>query len=1136
MKCATRNLIALVAISCLHGSTATAEQTVDYIRQVKPLLEKRCYACHAALQQKGGLRVDTAESLKQGADSGAVILPGNADKSPLIEVVLRTGDVKMPPDGEGAPLTADEIQLLRQWINAGATGPAKEQPQSDPRDWWSYRPPQRSAIPVVKRAEWARSPIDAFLAAKHEELGLSPRPAADRATWLRRVFLDLIGLPPTRDELLRFLADHSDNAEDKVVDDLLQRPQYGERWGRHWMDVWRYSDWYGSRGINEIRYSQRHIWRWRDWIVGSLNDDKPYDRMILEMLAADEVAPTDPQVLAATGFIGRNWYKFDRNVWMFDVVEHTSQAFLGLTLKCARCHDHKFDPITQEEYYRFRAFFEPHDVRTDRWDAATGLEKDATLGQVLKDGIARVYDKQLDVKTHLFQRGDNRAPDESRPLTAGVPAALGGDLPLIEPIPLPVEAYYPSLQPKIVESLIAQSRAAAAKAADEITAAKAKLHAAETKLAASDKHAGSHAPGKTSATAPFRDDFSVPRPGDWQPLSGNWVYENNRLVEKTVTTFATMVSTQRHPRDFVARLRYRPLAPAGLRSVGFSFDYVDQGNSQDIYTHTGDTSQSVHAFHRTGGQQVYPPIGIVKTTDLKVAEEAVIELHVRGQNLTIHLNGSKRLDYVMPVPRQDGKFALWVHNGSAEFLELEIRELAPDRDGLRRDVIAATHAVTLAERGLVTANAEVESLRLRIDAERAKYAAGGPNNTSNEALRESQLAASRADKAVAVARADTALLQAEQLRQALKPLVNEDGTADGLNPENTVTPALIAAEAKIAAAKAALVSARSAYANADGNYAPLGELFPSTSSGRRTALARWITSPRNPRTARVAVNQIWLRHFGLPLVGSVANFGLNGDQPSHPELLDWLAVELMDNGWRMKPLHRMIVLSNAYRMSSATVSSNNEDQRRSDLNAKLDSTNRFLWRMNSRRMEAEVVRDSVLAVAGSLDMTRGGPEIPEAEGQSTLRRSLYFRNTPNEKMKFLELFDVADPNACYRRRESVVPQQALALMNSALALDQARLLAEKLTSVAGPGDDETASTAFVVAAFETVLNRPPTSEERSASLKFLRQNADLVKSANLPVFAAGGQSRRGPSSTGHLRARENFVHVLFSHNAFVTVR
>ena len=983
---------------------AAAEDSIDYLKQIKPLLIHHCSSCHGGLQQKSGLRLDTVALVRKGGDGGAIVVPGDAAKSRLIEIVARTGDIKMPPAGDGTPLTADEIDLLKQWINQGAQGPADEQPQSDPRDWWSYRVPVRAAVPVVKHPEWIRTPVDAFLAAKHEELGLTPVREADRATWLRRVHLDLLGLPPTRDELHAFVAGTEPSDYERVVDELLKRPQYGERWGRHWMDVWRYSDWYGSRAINEVRYSQRHIWRWRDWIVDSVNEDKPYDRMIVEMLAADEVAPADAKALAATGFIGRNWYKFDRNVWMFDLVEHTGQAFLGLTLKCCRCHDHKFDPVSQEEYFRFRAFFDPHDVRTDRLNAATETEKDATLGPVLKDGVARVFDKQLDVKTFLFQRGDNRYPDESKPLTPGVPVALRGELPTIATVSLPVEAFYPALRPELANGLLDQARATVTKVEQEIAAAKEKAAMLEQKLATqtlspSPRRGG---PGRgddvqQTRTAPstplpnppqqgegtkpenssttafhFHDDFSQPRPDDWQPLGGEWVYENGRLVEKAVTGFATTVLKQTLPQDVRIRVKYRPLAPGQYRSIGFSFDYVDQGHSQDIYTHTGDASQTVQAFHRIGGQQVYPQAGIVQTKELKVGEEATIEITARGQQLTLMLNGTKRLDYVMPVARREGKFSLWVHSGSAEFLELDIRELVASREDLEREVTVARNAVALAELKRATALAEVESLRARIDGERAKYAPA--EGQTDEALAKQKaliVAASRAEKAVAVEQAREAVLQAEQYLVTVRPSLrrmNTDqiapsmqdsnlspsprrgGPGRGADSESTAasqssplpipphqgegtrvddtgfpvdalfyenSPAAMDAEQKLDAAKATLTAAVSAMEQSDEKYAAVGEMFPATSTGRRTALAQWIASKQNPRTARVAVNHIWLRHFGQALVPSVANFGLNGDQPSHPELLDWLAVELMENGWRMKPIHRMIVLSAAYRMSSA---------------------------------------------------------------------------------------------------------------------------------------------------------------------------------------------------------------------------
>jgi hypothetical protein len=294
------------------------------------------------------------------------------------------------------------------------------------------------------------------------------------------------------------------------------------------------------------------------------------------------------------------------------------------------------------------------------------------------------------------------------------------------------------------------------------------------------------------------------------------------------------------------------------------------------------------------------------------------------------------------------------------------------------------------------------------------------------------------------------------------------------------------------------------------------------------ALARWIANEKNPRTARVAVNHIWLRHFNQAIVPTVANFGLNGRPPTHPELLDWLAINFIENDWQMKPMHKLMVLSNAYRMSTAPGAG--------ESNSATDPDNTYLWRMNSRRMEAEVVRDSLLSSAGTLDLTMGGPELEEKQGETILRRSMYFRITPNEKVEFLELFDLANPNACYERAVSVVPQQALAMMNSALSIDQARLLAGNLSQEFGSASDEKTEQAFIQAAFRQILSRPAKQAETVACLKFLKQHAELLQQKGNTVFPGGGTSVRQPSPDKHQRARENLVHVLYSHNDFVTIR
>ncbi len=703
----------LAIVVVLAASTLGAAE-VDYRRDIKPLLAARCQACHGAVRQKAGLRLDAAALIRKGGKHGPVVVPGKSDESPLIEAVLGNDRPRMPPEQEGTGLDEKEIALLRAWIDQGARMPDEPVP-ADPRDHWAFRPPVRPQVPPISGCV---NPVDAFVAAERARHNVTANPPADRAVLLRRVYLDLIGLPPTREQLHAFRSDDSPGAYEKVVDRLLASPQYGERWGRHWMDVWRYSDPFGNG--EEYRYSQRHIWRWRDWIVESLNADKGYDRMIVEMLAGDEAAPTDRDTLRATGYLARNWYKFNRNAWLQDTVEYTAAGFLGLTLRCARCHDHKYDPLSQQDYYRFRAFFEPHDIRIDPLPGQPDINK---------DGIARAFDAKPDAPTYLFRRGDERTPDKSRALTPGVPAVL----------------------------------------------------------------------------------------------------------------------------------------------------------------------------------------------------------------------------------------------------------------------------------------------------------------------------------------ADTPLVQSK----------------------------------------------------------------PAGSTGRRLALARWITDRHNPLTARVAINHLWMRHFGKPLVGTVANFGLNGQRPTHPALLDWLAVEFMESGWNMKKLHRLIVTSDTYRLSS----------RPDPVSLAADPDNRYLWRMNSRRMEAEAVRDSILAAAGDLDPALGGPILSEKQGQTSRRRSIYFRFNTEYRMQFLDTFDPASPTECYERRDSVVPQQALTLLNSALALNQSRRLARRLTA------DAPTPEGFIAAAFEQVLNRLPTSEERSRCERFLREQADLVRQpAKLSPFPPSPDAVAPPAAEPAQRARENLIQVLFNHNDFVTIR
>ncbi len=774
--------------------------------------------------------------LSTPAGLAKVVKAGKPEESLLYQAMAHTGRSKMPM---GKPqLAAPVVAKIAAWIRAGA--------EAGPAQHWAFVKPVRK--PVSGNA------VDVYLRAAYKQRGLTPAPEADKRTLLRRVTLDLTGVPPTVEEMQAFLADSRADAYERVVDQLLASSRYGERWGRHWMDVWRYSDWYGYRRSNEVRNSQRHIWQWRDWIVESVNGDKPYDRMVMEMLAGDEMAPGDTKVLRATGYLARNYNRYDRDGWMQDAVDHTAMAFLGVTLKCARCHDHKYDPFSQAEYYQFRAFFEPYEVRIDRVPGETNVDK---------AGLVRAFDAKAETPTYLFVGGNVASPDKTKELTPAIPAVLG-KVSAAAAVDVPLEARYPDIREFVHRDLVADAKGEIEKAKSPVA-----KKAAEARLAALE-----------------------------------------------------------------ARIR---------------------------------------------------------------ADKAK---HAKA--------------------------------GDAD-------ELAKTAQRLERNAYVLTGEA---------------------DLERAQ----------------------------------------EKLAEALKA-TKPDGEVD---------------EKKVGAAKAELDKAVASLGKKLEAYSPIGTMYPEKSTGRRTALAKWIASAENPLTARVAVNHIWARHFGRGIVESVNDFGQYGKLPTHPELLDYLATEFVSNGWKMKPIHRMLVTSQAYRMASVGEVANE----------KTDPDNRYFWRMNARRMEAEAVRDSVLFVTGQLDAATGGPEVEETKELDSMRRSLYIRQAPDIRAEFLSQFDAANPNECYRREESIVPQQALSLANSRLTLEQARRLAAKLP-VEG----------FVGAAFEAVLNRPPTASERDDAATFLAQQAKLLADpSKLKPFETGVATPLKPSKDPAQRARENLVHVLFNLNEFVTIR
>lgn len=882
-----------------------------YLKQIKPLLTEKCISCHGPVKQESGLRLDTAKFIRKGSEFSQVVDLKTPAESEILKRVSTTDIAeRMPPEGEGEALKPEQIKLLTEWLTAGMPAPADEVALEDPRDHWAYQPIEKPEIPAGDG-----HPIDRLLAAKQQQAGVSPYPRAEQETLLRRVSLDLVGLNPTPAERDDFLNDQSPEAYGRLVDRLLNDPRHGERWARHWMDVWRYSDWSGYK--NQLRGSQRHIWRWRDWIVESLNDDKGYDRMVTEMLAGDEIAPEDPGTLRATGFLSRNFHNSNRNIWLDAAVEHTAKAFLGMTINCARCHDHKFDPIPQVEYYEMRAIFEPHHVRTERVPG----ERDINT-----DGLTRAYDQKPDEPTYLYVRGNEKQPDKEHPLSPDVPDVL--NLPFeVNAIELPAMASFPS-------------------------------------LAAHIQH----------------DDREVVRV---------------ELVK--------------------AKENYRKV---------FGSDPGDKSNE---------------AARSSGAVPPPPSLPVTLTEQEQRAELKWDAAH----------------------------FGL-VSFDSRWRTERRRYESPQAQGGVRWQDMA--RAAAYLERLANFARARVELFEKRVALEKVfsgKYAdAKARQQAVQKAQKERQAAAKKWIEA-----------------------------AEARNKQDT-------------------------------NYTPVGEHYPEISTGRRSALAHWITHPDNPLTARVAVNHIWLRHFGRPLVENVFDFGLRSPTPEHLEVLDWLAAELREHDWNMKHIHRLIVTSDAYQRASSS-----NDAELASANLVADPDNKLYWKANLQRLEAEVIRDNVMHVAGQLDLTQGGPDIDFTKGETVLRRSLYFRHAYEKQMTMLTLFDAASPNECYRRSESILPQQALVLSNSDLALKMSADLARQL--------NENAKTdrAFVESAFRRMLVRQPTAEEAAACREFLTaQQERLSNPENLTSFATVSKKETALPADPKLRARANLIHVLMNHNDFVTVR
>ncbi|MDF1737951.1 MAG: DUF1553 domain-containing protein [Verrucomicrobiales bacterium] len=1057
----------LIAVSFF--AFAPFARSGDYLKDIKPVLKERCYSCHGALKQKGDLRVDTAA----GMLAAKAVIPGDLKKSELfLRISSEDDDERMPPEGHA--LKEEQILAIRQWIESGAPQPEHESAEDDPRSHWSFQTIEKPAVPVI---EGVSHPVDAFLASKQKEAGVALQPAADRSLLLRRLYLDLTGLPPVGEQL------EDARPWEVIVDELLVSPQHGERWGRHWMDVWRYSDWYGLG--TQLRYSQKHLWHWRDWIVESLNEDKGYDEMIREMLAGDEIAPEDPDTLRATGFLARNYFLFNRTTWLDSTVEHTGKAFLGLTFNCAKCHDHKYDPIDFEDYYRFRAIFEPHQVRLDPIPGETDFEK---------NGLPRVFDEHLEAPTYLHLKGNPANEDKETEIAAAVPAFLSEFASEPKPVALPVAAFAPGTREFAQADRLAEAGEKVRKAREAEAKARKALMDAE-----SAPKAGKEKPVTAGADFLIEDDFSALKPELWKLEGSGLAYRDGGLEQAEPSREpGRLVSKSPLPRDFEMTCRYTTTGGATFKSVTFRFDSKDGGDHANfVYTSEYGPGPKVQAAFTRRGKNSYPGDGRYQKKEA-VGREQELRIAVRDRLVNVWLDGRFVLAYQFPNRVENGHFELSAFDATARFHSIRIKGLPADlklteaknkspEEAVGED--STERGLLLAELALATAIAEEASVKATIAADKARYLEKKPDEKLEEAALAQQIAVLKAQAAH-----DLALY--------------EGGDAKKLKAAEALDKAAGKKEAEFKKGKgeyASLKASKKSLETPAHKEKDYPAVYPNESTGRRTMLANWIVSPQNPLTARVAVNHVWLRHFGEPLVPTVSDFGRQAPEPLHVALLDFLAMEFIESGWSFRHLHRLLVTSETYRRSSSNAGA-------AGVSLEKDPNNLLYWRMNPKRMESQLVHDSLLQLSGTLDLTMGGPSLKYEKAGT--RRSLYFTHSPDAIDPFLKTFDDADLQQCYRRSESVVPQQALALSNSKLALDNSRAIAASIGI-------ESKEEVFIEQAFRAVLARDPEEIEVSECRQFFSE-----------LRALSGQSEKGDE----LRYRGQLVHALINHNDFVTIR
>jgi cytochrome c553 len=936
---------ASIAAKATPASNAASAPTDPAFAPIHDLFLSRCVRCHGADRQEKGLRLDTRAGALRGGEAGTVVLPGKSADSLLVKRLLGQVEPRMPY--QEAPLDAGQIALVRSWIDAGAPGPDDQAAEIATKRHWAYVTPRRPPLPAVKRKGWPKNPIDAFVLARLEQEGLTPSPPAAKETLLRRVALDLVGVPPTPDEIDAFLADESADAYEKVVDRLLASPHYGERWARPWLDLARYADTHGYEKDN-----RRTAWKWRDWVIAAFNADMPFRQFTIEQMAGDMLKEPTPEQRIATGFHRNTLLNQEGGIdveearWetLVDRVNTTATVWLGSTLACAQCHDHKFDPFSQKDYYRMLAFFDNGEYQA--------------IGQGPRVMDAWIVEPELELPTPE-QAARKKTLDEE---IARVQARL--------------EATTPALA-------AAQARWERERAAP---------------------------PPRWTALRPTRAS-----------AAGGAVLEV--APDGTVTAGGT--NSDREMYTLVARLPDVPVTGVRLESIA---DPPQGTPGRGEYGAFVLTRFSLGTALESGRAQA-----------AGVARAEADEGSVAGALDDDPATGWAGSD---PSRSQTAVFQPKQPLPSGGMLTVTLEHQGPKpKHNLRRFRLSVTSAAN-PWGGL----ALPERLRL-------PPAPGRPEDP--EAKRKA-LADYYRSMAPAL-EADRRKLRA--LRKELSALA--------------IPTAMVLRERPGGERPSTALRIRGSYlAPGDRVFAGVPAALPplpERAMPNRLGLALWLTDEANPLTARVAVNRVWEQYFGRGLVETSEDFGTQGERPTHPELLDWLATEFQRQETRLKPLHRLIVTSATYRQSS----------RVTRLLRESDPYNRLLARGPRFRVEAETVRDIALAVSGLLSEKVGGPSVfpfqpegiwdnpysddrwEESKAEDRHRRGLYTFVRRTAPYPGLTVFDAPSREFCTARRvRTNTPLQALTTLNDPVFVEAARALAARAIREAGPGDEARASRAF----------------------------------------------------------------------------